>query len=132
MFLQLDDTLSFGEYEVHASGCHQHPSDIICVHREQDYLGLRHDAFEDGRRFRPAQQWHGKVEQNQIRLKLSCFFYGIRAIFRLPANCELGSGLHERAEQKADASVIVSDEDSRHGNHATLPNLCKVGIHESL
>ena len=89
MFLQLDDTLSLGEYEVHASGCHQHPTDIIGVHREQDDLGLRHHAFEHDRCFRPVQQWHGKVEQNQIRLKLLCFLYGIRAIFRFPQTVNL-------------------------------------------
>jgi hypothetical protein len=90
---RLDDALSLGEYDVYASGCHQTSSGIVCVHREQDYLGLRHDALEDDRCFRPVQQWHGKVEQNQIRLKPLRFFYGVCPVFRLPANCELAVGL---------------------------------------
>lgn len=62
MFLKLDDTVSLGEHEVYVSGCCQRLADITSVHREQDYLGLRHHAFEHDGCFRPVQQWHGKIE----------------------------------------------------------------------
>src|SRR5437667_3479912 len=97
MFMQLEKAVSLGEHKVYACGCYQRVPNFGSVHSEHDYFRLRHHAFEHARCFHAVQEWHGEIEQNQIRLKLLCFFYYFRAVCCLAANGELSLAFHKRA-----------------------------------
>ena len=106
----------FGNHFSHAGGCSFVLKRLRPVHGIEKNWGMREVLQDFARRSQPVHDWHGEVEDDDLRVEFESFANRVVPVFRL----EKLDGLRapeQLVEHNANTPIVVRNQDS--GRHAS-------------